>query len=221
MGVIQSMSHHTGSASANEVLFDRATACIGWLDAGKMTLHNVTTREATCMSVIPRPESNEYNDYMGAYISRVPDDGRILEHLESGIEKVKLLVKAMPAHKLDVPHAPGEWTVKEVLLHMIDTERVFAYRALRIARGDTIALPGFEQDDWMPYTHANTRSLDSIFAEYDAVRAASIALLNTFSDEDFLREGFAGGHALTVRAAAYVLVGHELHHLASLQENYA
>lgn len=173
------------------------------------------------MDVIARPQPGEYRDYMGAYVSRVPDDGRIIDHLKAGLEAVKSLVNSLPADKLDVPHAPGEWTIKEILLHMMDTERVFAYRALRIARGDTIALPGFEQDDWVPYSRANERSLDSIFAEYDAIRAASIALVNSFTAEDIAREGIASGHALTVRAAVYVLVGHELHHVASIQENYA
>lgn len=173
------------------------------------------------MDVITRPQPGEYRDYMDAYVSRVPSDGRVIDYLEAGLETAKSLVRSLPTDKLDVPHTPGEWTVKQILLHMMDTERVFAYRALRIARGDTIALPGFEQDDWVPYSRANERSLDSIFAEYDAIRAASIALVNTFTAEDIAREGVASDHPLTVRAAVYVLVGHELHHIASIQENYA
>lgn len=111
---------------------------------------------------ISRPFLGEYRDYAVAYVSLVPDDGLIVEHLEAGARRFESLMRAYPATVLTTPHAPGEWTPQDVLLHVMDTERVFAYRALCLARGETVSLPGFEQDDYAREAGANARGLDEL-----------------------------------------------------------
>lgn len=129
---------------------------------------------------IPKPLEGEYAPYTLEYISEVPDDGQVLKHLEDNFKRVKTLVQSLDADKLITPHEAGEWTVQEVLVHMIDTERIFAYRALRMARGDTTSLLGFEQDDYVATSKANQRTLDDILAEYDTVRQATLTLFHSF-----------------------------------------
>ena len=170
--------------------------------------------------VFPRPQPGEYTPHSIDYISLVPDDGRILAHLEAGISEVEAFVSTLPPYRLTTPHAPGEWSVQDVLQHVIDNERVFAYRALRIARGDTTPLPGYEQDPFAEAAAANDRPMHDLLEEYRAVRAASITLLRSFTDETLSRAGTASDHPLTVCAAAYIIAGHELYHLRSLRENY-
>jgi len=169
---------------------------------------------------IPKPEEGEYTPYTIAYIGEVPDDGQVLKHLTDNIKQVKALVQSFDADTLTTPHKAGEWTVQEVLVHMIDTERVFAYRALRIARGDTTPLPGFEQNDYVPPSKANERKLQSILEEYDAVRQATLALFNTFDESILLNSTLTSGHTTSLRALMHITAGHEIHHLKSLQENY-
>jgi uncharacterized damage-inducible protein DinB len=154
------------------------------------------------------------------YISLVPDDGHVLDHLETNLQQVKDLVYSLPPDRLDTPHAEGEWTVKEILVHVIDDERIYAYRAMRFARNDMTELPGFEQDDYTPYTQANDRTLDDIFEEYTAVRQATLTLFKYLPDDAFMRAGIANGARTTVRAYAYHIAGHELHHLDSIREHY-
>lgn len=172
------------------------------------------------MKHLPKPPANEYAAYAAAYIAQVPDDGRVLEHLRQNAAIVKAHILSLPTEKLATPCAPGEWTVKEILAHIMDTERVFAYRALRVARGDQTPLPGFEQDEYVPFSGANARSLDNIFEEYAAIRAATFTLFDSLDDAAWLRIGTASDNPLSVRAAAYMIAGHELYHLASIRQNY-
>ncbi len=172
------------------------------------------------MKHIPKPPTTEYAPYTIAYIAQVPDDGRVLEHLNHNPEVLKQHVLVLPEATLSTPCAPGEWTVKEILVHVMDSERVFAYRALRIARNDMTPLPGFEQDDYVPYSGANARSLDNIFAEYAAIRAGTLTFFESLDDAAWLRIGTASNHPVSVRALAYIIAGHELYHLASIKQNY-
>jgi uncharacterized damage-inducible protein DinB len=169
---------------------------------------------------IPKPQEGEYTPYTIAYIDEVPDDGQVISHLEKNINQMKTLVQSLVADTLTTPHEAGEWTVQEVLVHVIDAERVFAYRALRMARGDTTPLPGFEQDDYIAPSKANDRTLDSILEEYDSVRQATLTLLNSFDESILLNATLTSGHATSLRALIHILAGHELHHLASIKENY-
>lgn len=172
------------------------------------------------MKLIPKPNPGEYAPYAIMYIGLLPDDERVLEHLETNMQIVKDTVYTLPESKLAIPHAPGEWTVKDILAHIIDDERIYSYRALRFARGDTTELPGFDQELFAAHAGANDRSLEDIFEEYAAVRAATITLFKNLPDSAYERAGIANGHIMSVRAAVYHLAGHELHHLASIREHY-
>jgi hypothetical protein len=169
---------------------------------------------------IPKPGPGEHNAFTLNYIQLVSDDERVLGHLQDNAEAVTNFVRALPAAKLTTPHAEGEWTVHQILVHVLDTERVFAYRALRIARNDITDLPGFEGESYVPYSGANARHISDVLAEYASVRAATLSLFNSFDDAAWDRVGTANNDALGVRASAYIIAGHELHHLISMKENY-
>jgi uncharacterized damage-inducible protein DinB len=172
------------------------------------------------MRNIPKPATGEYAPYAIMYIDLLPDDGRVLEHLQENLAVMQALVRGLPAEKLTTPWADDEWTIQEILVHIIDDERIYSYRALRSARNDTTELPGFDQELFAASSDANERSLDDIFEEYAAVRAATITLFQNLKDDVFTRASVANGHAMSVRAAAYHIAGHELHHLNSIREHY-
>ncbi|HEY4387288.1 MAG TPA: DinB family protein [Ktedonobacteraceae bacterium] len=172
------------------------------------------------MKKIQKPEPGEYALYAIMYIDLVPDDGFVLQHLRDNLQMFKDLVGTQPEEKLVTPCAEGEWTIKEIVAHVIDTERVFAYRALRFARNDTTALAGFDQDPYVTYSGANKRSIEDLLEELTYVRMATIALFNSFTEEVWQRSGLCNGHNLSVRSALYQIAGHELHHVNSIKENY-
>ncbi len=169
---------------------------------------------------IARPKVGEFPLYASMYIDLIPNEGQLLQHMVDNLEIVKQAINALPAEKLDVPHAEGEWTVKDILVHVIDDERIYAYRALRFARGDSTDLPGFDPDHFASTSNANQRTLNDIFAEYEAVRRSTILMLNSLDDEALICSGTANNNPVTVRALAYHIAGHELHHLYSIQEHY-
>ena len=170
--------------------------------------------------LIPKPQEGEYAPYTMIYIGLLPDDGRVLDHLQANLEKTAAFMRTFPAEKLTYRIAPGEWTIKEILVHIIDDERIYSYRALRFARNDKSELPGFEQDEYVPYSRANERDMDEILVEFRAVRAGTIALFNSLDDQALSRAGIGSGNVMSVRAAAYHIAGHELHHVQSIKENY-
>lgn len=169
---------------------------------------------------IPKPLAGEYPAYARMYIDLVPGDGRVLDHLRERADATAALMRGLSDESLLSRYAPEKWTVKEVLVHIIDDERIYAYRALRFARNDETPLPGFDQDAFASCSAANARSLDSILAEYVAVRHATIALFNGMDDVALTRSGTADGRHATVRALAYHIAGHELHHLELLRTRY-
>ena len=172
------------------------------------------------MIKIPKPKEGEYAPYSIMYISLLPDDGSVLARLKKNCASTKKFIQSLPKSKLLYRYAAGKWTIKETLVHIIDTERIFAYRALRFARNDTTALPGYEQNDYIPYSKANERSLTDIFQEYGAVREATLSLFESFNEEDLLRKGIANGNPASVRALAYQIAGHEMHHMKIIKERY-
>ncbi|MBZ0299429.1 MAG: DinB family protein [Anaerolineae bacterium] len=172
------------------------------------------------MKLIQKPEPGEYATYGSTYVRLVPDDGRVLHQLRDSLQVVQTLARRRSVEQLTTPHAPGEWTIQEILVHILDTERIFAYRALRFARGDTTELPGYDPNPYAALSGANQRDIEDILEEYWAVRQATLTLLNSLDDDALLREGVASGNRVTVRAIAYFIAGHELHHLASIGENY-
>src|SRR5690606_27112498 len=122
--------------------------------------------------------------------------------------------------KLDYRYAQDKWTIKEILLHLIDTERVFAYRAMCIARKDLTELPGFDQDAFVVHSHANERSVESLLSEYRNVRMATVSLFDSFDLRGLEQIGVANGSDLSVRAIVFIIIGHENHHLQIIKERY-
>lgn len=169
---------------------------------------------------IPRPLPGEYPAYARMYLDLLPDDDRLLEHLRHNLQAAVDLVSSLPDATLLHRYAPDKWTIKEVLVHIVDDERIYAYRAMCFARGEAAPLPGFEQDDYAASSGANERSLRSIMAEYAAVRHATIALFDGFADDALTRTGVANGNRASVRALGWHIAGHELHHLHLLRERY-
>ncbi|GAB4580373.1 MAG: DinB family protein [Anaerolineales bacterium] len=170
--------------------------------------------------LIPKPQPGEYAPYAILYIRQLPDDGQVLRNLRENLAHTLAFIRSFPADKLTTPWAPGEWTIQEILIHVADSERIFAYRALRFARQDATPLPGFEQDEYVPVSRANERAIESILAEYAAVRMATLTLFESFEEEVFARTGLASENRVSVRALAYIIAGHELHHIKSIRENY-
>jgi uncharacterized damage-inducible protein DinB len=172
------------------------------------------------MQSIEKPKDGEFPPYANMYIQLLPDDGLLLKHLKNNFIATKQLILPLPEDKLHYRYAENKWTIKEILVHIIDDERIFAYRALRFARNDKTELPGFDQDDYVLYSRAGGRSMENIFEEYEAVRDSTIALFNGLPDEAFLRMGTANNNKATVRALAYHIAGHELHHINIIKEKY-
>jgi len=172
------------------------------------------------MRSIAKPQEGEFPPYADMYIRLMPDDGLLLKHLRDNFIAMKQLILSLPEEKLNYSYAQNKWTIKEILVHIIDDERIYAYRALCFARNDKTELPGFEQDNYALHSRANERSLENILEEYEAVRNATIALLNGLPEDSFLRMGIANNNKATVRALAYHLAGHELHHINLIKEKY-
>ena len=172
------------------------------------------------MRPIAKPSPAEYPPYASMYIDRVPDDGRVLQHLADSLRAAAELAASLSPAQLAHRYAPGKWSIKETLVHVVDDERIYAYRALRFARGDATPLPGFEQDDFALHSGADARDIGSIMAEYAAVRQATITLFDGLPEEALTRAGVANGNRATVRALAYHIAGHELHHLNLIRDRY-
>ncbi|CCG99324.1 hypothetical protein FAES_1314 [Fibrella aestuarina BUZ 2] len=169
---------------------------------------------------LSRPAAAEHSPYYGTYINLIPEGADPLVLLREQPTTLKALLAPLSDEQALFRYALGKWSIKEALVHIIDTERIFAYRALRIGRGDQTPLPGFDQNDYVPESGADARSLADIWAEYDAVRAATLTLLTSFPDAAFDRIGTASNGPMSVRALAYILPGHEANHIAVFRERY-
>jgi len=169
--------------------------------------------------MITKPQPEEYPAYAKTYVDKVPP-GPILEILEYLRDNTYNFFARMTAAQADYAYAEGKWKLKEVLGHMIDTERVFAFRALCFSRGDKSPLPGFEQDDYMANSAFDIRSIQSLASEFKAVRESNIFLYTSFSDEQVMQIGTANNNPTSVRALVYMTVGHELHHLQIIKDKY-
>ncbi|HUO17077.1 MAG TPA: DinB family protein [Verrucomicrobiae bacterium] len=168
---------------------------------------------------VSRPEPSEYNSYYERYISLVPS-GDILNTLDSQRRQMLLLLSGRDESDGSLRYAPDKWTVNEVLGHVCDTERIFAYRALRIARGDQTPIEGFEQDDYVKNGPFQCAPLAEIIEDYIAVRRATLTLLRNLDEAAWKRRGVANKKEITVGAIAYLIAGHELHHRRILEEKY-
>lgn len=175
---------------------------------------------------IDKPAPGEYPAYSHVYMDLLDNDGLVLRHLHDNFFKIRELICSLPEEKLYYRYAANKWTIKEILVHLIDDERIFSYRALRYARNDNTSLHGFEQDDYAKYSHANERSLESIFEEYWAVRQSTLLLFQNLPEDSFMRSGEAIDtdgvikNRRTVRGLAYHIAGHELRHFNIIKERY-
>lgn len=167
-----------------------------------------------------RPESSEYPPYASVYVNLVMGD-QILRILAAQLEETVALLKSVDDRRAsEFSHAPGKWTLKQVLGHIIDAERIFGHRALCIARKETAAMPGFEQDDYVAAGSFNERTLNGLIDEFRIVRQSTIALFQNLPQQAWLRQGIANKYTLTVRGLAFLAAGHELHHVKILREKY-
>ncbi len=170
-------------------------------------------------ATIPRPDATEYAPFYGTYVGRVPD-GDLLELLERQRRETQNLLAGLSDTQALHRYAPGKWSIKEVVGHLMDSERVFCYRALRFARADEKPLQGFDEKAWVPAGSFDARPLADLAAELDAVRRATIALFRGFDAAALARKGTANNNEVTVRALAWIVAGHERHHVAILRERY-
>lgn len=169
--------------------------------------------------MLQRPAADEVSSYYTSYTSLVPD-GDVRDHLRRQQHETIALLSGVTEEQAARGYAPGKWTLKESLLHVMDAERVFSYRMLRIARGDATPLAGFDQDAWVPLSGAAGRSMASLLLEYAALRAATVQLVEGIEPEAWARRGTASGVTFSARALAYVIAGHERHHHKLFRERY-
>lgn len=168
--------------------------------------------------MITKPQPEEYNPYYSTYISKVPD-GDVLQLLTQLKDSSYELFSNLSDEKANYAYAHGKWTIKQVLGHMIDTERTFAYRVLCFSR-NPVELPGFDQDIYVENSNANARSIQILAAELRATRESNIYMISALTDEQLNCRGIASGNPASVRALVYMLAGHEIHHLGIFKEKY-
>lgn len=165
-------------------------------------------------------QSTEYAPSYSNYITNVSEEYSLLEELEISLHRFIKFVQDIPMDKFDYRYAEGKWTIKDIIQHVIDTERIFAYRALRFARFDKTDLPGFEENDYANFANANSRSIMELLTELSAVRHATILLYKTFREPQLLHIGTANNNIMSVRALGFVIIGHQNHHQKIFQERY-
>ena len=160
---------------------------------------------------IGKPETTEYLPYYSKYVALVPD-GDILTVLRKQIEETLTLLGGIPEAQADFRYAPDKWNIKELVGHIIDSERIFAYRALRFARNDKTPLPGYEQDDYVSNASFGSCTLADLASEFESVRRSNLFLFRHLDGNAWMRKGLANNSEASVRALAYIIAGHELHH---------
>jgi hypothetical protein len=176
-------------------------------------------KEPDYMSYTLRPAADEYVDVFARYIERVPE-GDLVDILRRQAQATMDLLRGLPAAKADWAYGEDKWTIKEVVGHISDVERVMSYRALRFARADETPLPSFDENTWTPAGRFGERSLDSLLDEFAAIRTATVALFGGIPHEAWTRRGIFSGGTFSVRAIACIICGHERHHRAVLEERY-
>ena len=166
-----------------------------------------------------RPQSDEYGEFYEEYVAKV-DSENAKPILKDQMHETYTLINSLTAKQAAYRYAADKWTVKEVICHIVDSERIFAYRALCIARGEQKNLPGFNQEEYVRQGNFKDRSLKNIGDEYFSLRNATIAMFNSFCEETLSRKGKASGYDCSVRAIAFIIAGHERHHLDVLKDKY-
>lgn len=166
-----------------------------------------------------RPAEDEYASFYGRYVALVPA-GDIVRLLESQLDATADFFRAIPAERTTAGYAPGKWSIREMVGHLCDTERIMSYRALRFARGDRTPVPGFEENEYVPTSGASQRSMEELLGELRAVRGATVALFDGLPADAWRRRGVANGAEVSVRALAAIVAGHVLHHQGVVRERY-
>jgi uncharacterized damage-inducible protein DinB len=163
--------------------------------------------------------TNEYSIFNATYIKAI-ENVELFEELEICLHDFIKFVQNIPMDKFDYRYAEGKWTIKDIIQHIIDAERVFAYRAMRISRNDQTPLPGFEENDYVENTNANGRGIQALLTELSAVRHSNLLLFKSFSEDQLKRIGVASNHPVSVRALGFLIIGHQKHHQNVFQERY-
>ncbi|KAA3438268.1 DinB family protein [Rufibacter hautae] len=170
--------------------------------------------------MIPKPIPGEYNEYFERYIQNISDQADILELLQKQRQEVVQLFGRVSEGEANFAYEPGKWSVKELLGHMNDTERIMAYRALCVARGEQNPLPGFDENTYVAHAFFKDRTINGLLAEHNTVREATISLFDSLPEVSLTRLGNANGSPVTPAALAFIIAGHERHHLNILKERY-
>jgi len=166
------------------------------------------------------PPADEYPDYAEMYMKLVDKEKDLIEQLMESLEETIRLIVSLSDDELNFRYKNNKWSIKEVMVHIIDDERIYGYRSLAFARNDKTSLPGFEQDDYIENSDTSDRPIQNILEEYRAVRRSTISLFTGFSEKALLRIGLANGNKTSVRALGYHILGHELHHMKLINEVY-
>lgn len=162
---------------------------------------------------------NEYAPFYAPYIQAL-ENVHLIEELEISLHELIRFIQNIPMDKFDYRYAEGKWTIKEIIQHLIDTERIFSYRALRISRKDLTPLPGFEENDYIQNTTANNRTIQDLLTEFSAVRHSTILLFKSFSPDQLTRKGIASNVEVSVRAIGFITIGHQKHHQKVFEQRY-
>jgi hypothetical protein len=171
-------------------------------------------------TTLSRPAPDEYLAYYERYVSLVPEGNLVDLLVEQQLDTIGMLRRVDDERGL-FAYAPGKWTIKEVIGHICDAERIFAYRALRFARGDSQALAGFDENAYAPAGRFNERRIGGLIDEFQSIRASTVHVFRYLNEDELARRGAANGNPISVRALGYVIAGHERHHAKLLRERYA
>ena len=170
-------------------------------------------------TTLSRPAADEHAPYYAKYISLVPD-GNLIDILSAQRDETLRMLRGVDDERGLYAYSPGKWSIKETIGHVSDAERIFAYRALRFARGDATPLASFDENAYTPAGRFNERHIDDLIDEFQAIRAATVHLFRQFNEDDLAKRGTASGNAVSVRALGYIIAGHERHHANLLRERY-
>lgn len=172
------------------------------------------------MKKIVKPAVGDYAPYFQNYMNQVPEDGNLLKHLKDIQKETEQLMLSLPEEKLTYQYAEGKWTIKDILVHLMDAERIFVYRALRFARADETELSGFDENIYVPVANANARKIKDILKEGTLLRAANIAFIKTLDKKALKRKGKSNNNSISVLALVNLIYGHQRHHLNIIHERY-
>jgi len=165
-------------------------------------------------------EETEFDSYYGRYINKLSDKVKLRQGFEIGKTTVTQFFESIDGEKLNYRYAPKKWSIKEILQHLIDTERIFMYRCFRIARNDETSLAGFNQNIYVAPSNADSKAIETLIDEFASVRQSSITLLNSLSDENLKFIGLSNEAPMSARAAAFTIIGHDIWHMDVIKEKY-